>query len=175
MKWRKEYTESNRLRLIGSSIPIQEVPPFFFDRKRKRNETFQNVILYCVVIESCAVSDCWGVYRLSIDRWQMIFCSPFLFLLPERLVEEAVIMGMLSEESMEFLERCRRSRRLVLIIVAIALLLDNMLLTTVGNAKSNCLCSSSHCDYRRRNGSINGVACRGSLSEDWQTNKLIEC
>ena len=41
-------------------------------------------------------------------------------------------MGMLSEESMEFLERCRRSRRLVLIIVAIALLVDNMLLTTVG-------------------------------------------
>ena len=41
-------------------------------------------------------------------------------------------MGMLSEESAEFLERCRRSRRLVLIIVAIALLLDNMLLTTVG-------------------------------------------
>ena len=41
-------------------------------------------------------------------------------------------MGILSDESMEFLERCRRSRRLVLIIVAIALLLDNMLLTTVG-------------------------------------------
>ncbi|KAK4018073.1 synaptic vesicular amine transporter [Daphnia magna] len=40
-------------------------------------------------------------------------------------------MGLLSEESMEFLEQCRRSRRLVLIIVAIALLLDNMLLTTV--------------------------------------------
>nr|CAH0112110.1 unnamed protein product [Daphnia galeata] len=40
-------------------------------------------------------------------------------------------MGILSDESMEFLERCRRSRRLVLIIVAIALLLDNMLLTTV--------------------------------------------
>lgn len=46
-------------------------------------------------------------------------------------------MGLLSEESMEFLEQCRRSRRLVLIIVAIALLLDNMLLTTVGkNFKS---------------------------------------
>lgn len=41
-------------------------------------------------------------------------------------------MGVLSEQSVEFLERCRRSRRLVLIIVAIALLLDNMLLTTVG-------------------------------------------
>ena len=41
-------------------------------------------------------------------------------------------MGVLSEKSVEFLERCRRSRRLVLIIVAIALLLDNMLLTTVG-------------------------------------------
>ena len=41
-------------------------------------------------------------------------------------------MGVLSEQSYEFLERCRRSRRLVLIIVAIALLLDNMLLTTVG-------------------------------------------
>lgn len=40
-------------------------------------------------------------------------------------------MGVLSEQSVEFLERCRRSRRLVLIIVAIALLLDNMLLTTV--------------------------------------------
>jgi len=40
-------------------------------------------------------------------------------------------MGVLSEESYEFLERCRRSRQLVLIIVAIALLLDNMLLTTV--------------------------------------------
>jgi DHA1 family solute carrier family 18 vesicular amine transporter 1/2 len=41
-------------------------------------------------------------------------------------------MGVLSEQTGEFLERCRRSRRLVLIIVAIALLLDNMLLTTVG-------------------------------------------
>lgn len=41
-------------------------------------------------------------------------------------------MAVLSEQSLEFLERCRRSRRLVLIIVAIALLLDNMLLTTVG-------------------------------------------
>jgi len=41
-------------------------------------------------------------------------------------------MGVLSEQTSEFLERCRRSRKLVLIIVAIALLLDNMLLTTVG-------------------------------------------
>lgn len=31
-----------------------------------------------------------------------------------------------------WLQRCRESRRLVLVIVAIALLLDNMLLTTVG-------------------------------------------
>lgn len=31
-----------------------------------------------------------------------------------------------------WLQRCRESRKLVLIIVAIALLLDNMLLTTVG-------------------------------------------
>lgn len=32
----------------------------------------------------------------------------------------------------ELLHKCRESRKLVLIIVAIALLLDNMLLTTVG-------------------------------------------
>lgn len=32
----------------------------------------------------------------------------------------------------EWLQRCRESRSLVLVIVAIALLLDNMLLTTVG-------------------------------------------
>lgn len=31
-----------------------------------------------------------------------------------------------------WVQRCRESRRLVLVIVAIALLLDNMLLTTVG-------------------------------------------
>lgn len=31
-----------------------------------------------------------------------------------------------------WLQRCRESRQLVLVIVAIALLLDNMLLTTVG-------------------------------------------
>lgn len=31
-----------------------------------------------------------------------------------------------------WLQRCRESRSLVLVIVAIALLLDNMLLTTVG-------------------------------------------
>lgn len=31
-----------------------------------------------------------------------------------------------------WVQRCRESRRLVLAIVAIALLLDNMLLTTVG-------------------------------------------
>ena len=31
-----------------------------------------------------------------------------------------------------WLQRCRESRKLVLVIVAIALLLDNMLLTTVG-------------------------------------------
>lgn len=31
-----------------------------------------------------------------------------------------------------WLQRCRQSRKLVLVIVAIALLLDNMLLTTVG-------------------------------------------
>lgn len=35
-----------------------------------------------------------------------------------------------------WLQRCRESRRLVLIIVAIALLLDNMLLTTVGKCLS---------------------------------------
>ena len=35
-------------------------------------------------------------------------------------------MGLLSAESAEFLERCRRSRKLILIIVAIALLLDNI-------------------------------------------------
>ena len=40
-------------------------------------------------------------------------------------------MGVLDEQS-GFLQRCRESRKLVLIIVAIALLLDNMLLTTVG-------------------------------------------
>lgn len=34
-----------------------------------------------------------------------------------------------------WLQRCRESRRLVLFIVAIALLLDNMLLTTVGKYK----------------------------------------
>ncbi|XP_043241700.1 synaptic vesicular amine transporter-like [Amphibalanus amphitrite] len=39
-------------------------------------------------------------------------------------------MGVLDEQS-GFLQRCRESRKLVLIIVAIALLLDNMLLTTV--------------------------------------------
>lgn len=33
-----------------------------------------------------------------------------------------------------WIQRCRESRRLVLVIVAIALLLDNMLLTTVGKA-----------------------------------------
>jgi DHA1 family solute carrier family 18 vesicular amine transporter 1/2 len=33
-----------------------------------------------------------------------------------------------------YLQRCRESRRLVLVIVAIALLLDNMLLTTVGES-----------------------------------------
>lgn len=32
----------------------------------------------------------------------------------------------------EWLKRCRESRQLVVVIVAIALLLDNMLLTTVG-------------------------------------------
>lgn len=32
----------------------------------------------------------------------------------------------------EWLHRCRESRQLVVVIVAIALLLDNMLLTTVG-------------------------------------------
>ena len=40
-------------------------------------------------------------------------------------------MGVLDDQG-GFLQRCRESRRLVLIIVAIALLLDNMLLTTVG-------------------------------------------
>jgi hypothetical protein len=34
----------------------------------------------------------------------------------------------------DYLQRCRESRRLVLVIVAIALLLDNMLLTTVGKS-----------------------------------------
>jgi hypothetical protein len=34
-----------------------------------------------------------------------------------------------------WVQRCRESRRLVLVIVAIALLLDNMLLTTVGKHK----------------------------------------
>ena len=54
--------------------------------------------------------------------------------MPLTLVQQTtkVVMGVLSEQTSEFLERCRRSRKLVLIIVAIALLLDNMLLTTVG-------------------------------------------
>jgi hypothetical protein len=37
-----------------------------------------------------------------------------------------------------YLQRCRESRRLVLVIVAIALLLDNMLLTTVGKSRVTC-------------------------------------
>lgn len=36
-----------------------------------------------------------------------------------------------------WVQRCRESRRLVLVIVAIALLLDNMLLTTVGKSREN--------------------------------------
>jgi hypothetical protein len=36
----------------------------------------------------------------------------------------------------DYLQRCRASRRLVLVIVAIALLLDNMLLTTVGESRA---------------------------------------
>lgn len=40
-----------------------------------------------------------------------------------------------------WLQRCRESRSLVLVIVAIALLLDNMLLTTVGKLL---VLSSSH-------------------------------
>jgi hypothetical protein len=35
-----------------------------------------------------------------------------------------------------YLQECRESRRLVLVIVAIALLLDNMLLTTVGKSSA---------------------------------------
>jgi DHA1 family solute carrier family 18 vesicular amine transporter 1/2 len=38
----------------------------------------------------------------------------------------------------DYLQRCRESRRLVLVIVAIALLLDNMLLTTVGESLVSC-------------------------------------
>ena len=38
----------------------------------------------------------------------------------------------------DYLQRCRESRRLVLVIVAIALLLDNMLLTTVGESLVAC-------------------------------------
>ena len=38
----------------------------------------------------------------------------------------------------DYLQRCRESRRLVLVIVAIALLLDNMLLTTVGESHVTC-------------------------------------
>lgn len=37
-----------------------------------------------------------------------------------------------------YLQECRESRRLVLVIVAIALLLDNMLLTTVGKSSVDC-------------------------------------
>jgi DHA1 family solute carrier family 18 vesicular amine transporter 1/2 len=37
-----------------------------------------------------------------------------------------------------YLQRCRESRRLVLVIVDIALLLDNMLLTTVGKSRVTC-------------------------------------
>lgn len=42
---------------------------------------------------------------------------------------------MVGAEWTGWLQRCRESRRLILVIVAIALLLDNMLLTAVGKWK----------------------------------------
>jgi hypothetical protein len=42
------------------------------------------------------------------------------------------IFGGVEKKAYDLLKRCRGSRRLVLVIVAIGLLLDNMLLTSVG-------------------------------------------
>lgn len=43
----------------------------------------------------------------------------------------------IEEKFIDFLRSCRGSRKLVLLIVAVALLLDNMLLTSVGKCLSN--------------------------------------
>lgn len=59
---------------------------------------------------------------------------------------------MVGAEWTGWLQRCRESRRLILVIVAIALLLDNMLLTAVGKWKLEIFVSSVSLSPRRLTG-----------------------
>jgi uncharacterized protein involved in cysteine biosynthesis len=80
-----------------------------------------------------------------------------------------------------YLQECRESRRLVLVIVAIALLLDNMLLTTVGKSSApaqifafRLFCSPwvaplvEFSDFQRRSHSLADGARTGMKKKNWR-------